>query len=430
MNAITRIRISGLVPGPRARGLLVYLSFVGLALAYFLLPMISDGGDSAKVLARIYSRHSEDIDQLRRAASAQISVTFRATASGAAPANNQPQSFEWTPVDPIIPPPQLSKVFSIDPLRDAVINALAQKGHFEPPSYTTPTKDGQVASGYYKFSSPDLSLSTVFIRWDRLILGLGVALAVGLTVFWGIPGRRPKDSNLASERADESSPVSVLRAHVLFIETRASALYARSTLLLTVGVLMAFMGIGVFYFSLPHFEELAASRVSYPFAVAGPIGPAGGPSPQVPQDAQLQRWPSASEIFWSNFAPSLPAVLRSAGVLLFIEAVAWFLLRQFRSLIEDYKQFTRIYLKRANYLAAFVLLSDTNAKPEARLIAAALIQEDLSGVLRSGETLEAIEKEKIDDKNPVLAIISSWLKRSATDAAAATKAKAVSDSTL
>ena len=45
--------------------------------------------------------------------------------------------------------------------------------------------------------------------------------------------------------------------------------------------------------------------------------------------------------------------IRPAGALIFIEAIAWFLLRQYRALIEDYKIFHRMYLKRANYLIAY-----------------------------------------------------------------------------
>jgi hypothetical protein len=397
---------------PKGRWALIYLLFVFLVLAYFLLPLLSDGGDADKIISRAVAQNAPDIGAFKSEITPNTKPIFRAVImSPALPA--EPGNLRWVQVDPNANPSRNIKTFTLDPIREATLN-FELAGFFAAPPEYEPTKDGEHSDGIYNYV-PLLSLQSVTIRWDRVILGIGVLLAVGLTLFWGVPNLlSPAVQNPEIQINDDVTSLGVLRGHVKIVENRANAIYGRSTLLLTVGVLMAFIGIGVFYFSLPpvpsvpRYEELSAPFVAQPNTV--------------------QKFTAPSDVFWSSVAPSLPRVLRSTGVLIFIEAIAWFLLRQYRSLIEDFKQFTRLYLKRANYLAAFVLLSDPDSTPESRVLAAALIQEDLSGVLRSGETLEAIEKEKIDDKNPIFTVLSTGLTRLGSGAKATPEANAIPES--
>jgi hypothetical protein len=100
-----------------------------------------------------------------------------------------------------------------------------------------------------------------------------------------------------------------------------------------------------------------------------------------------------------------PKIVRPTGVLIFVESIAWFLLRQYRALVEDYKWFYRLYLKRANYLAALRILSPNTMRPEEVFVAVSLIQEDLSRRLKSVETIESIEKLKPPEESPVTEIL-------------------------
>src|ERR1700730_1275815 len=97
---------------------------------------------------------------------------------------------------------------------------------------------------------------------------------------------------------------------------------------------------------------------------------------------------------------------RALGMLIFVETIAWFLLRQYRSLVEDYKWFYRLYLKRQNYLAALLITTEVGGAKDARTsISQALMAEDLSGQLRKGITTETLEGFKLIDENPATMMI-------------------------
>ena len=99
--------------------------------------------------------------------------------------------------------------------------------------------------------------------------------------------------------------------------------------------------------------------------------------------------------------------IRPTGALLFIEAIAWFLLNQYRALIEDYKSFHRMYLKRANYLISFRTLAKDSTLETRLLLVMSLLEEDFSGKLMSGETTESLETIKTVDQNPIFTLINS-----------------------
>jgi hypothetical protein len=155
------------------------------------------------------------------------------------------------------------------------------------------------------------------------------------------------------------TPVDLFAGEVEAAANRADGLFSRSTLLLAGGIIMAFIGVGIFYVTLPETKG----------------------------DETLTS-------YW-------PKVVRPTGVLIFVEAIAWFLLRQYRALVEDYKWFYRLYLKRANYLAAIRILGVENVRPEDTFVAVSLIQEDYSGRLKSGETTESLELLKLPEDSPV-----------------------------
>ena len=207
------------------------------------------------------------------------------------------------------------------------------------------------------------------LRWDRLILVIG-AILITVTIFATVR------NNIQSERpiiggADAQggaamhsrTSLELFSADVAATGLRAEALFSRSTLLLIGGIIMSFIGVAIFYVTLPETKG----------------------------DEQLSS-------YW-------PKVVRPTGVLIFLEAIAWFLLRQYRSLVEDYKWFYRLYLKRSNYLIACRLLSRDNIRPEDMFIATSLLQEDHSGRLRPGETTEAIESLKLPEESPISDII-------------------------
>ena len=102
--------------------------------------------------------------------------------------------------------------------------------------------------------------------------------------------------------------------------------------------------------------------------------------------------------------------IRPIGILIFIEAIAWFLLRQYRTLIEDYKSFHKMYLKRSNYLISYLILRKQDSAGSELPLVMSLLEEDLSNKLGAEETTEAIEIAKQPDTNPVFSLLSTVTK--------------------
>jgi hypothetical protein len=139
----------------------------------------------------------------------------------------------------------------------------------------------------------------------------------------------------------------------------ANALYDRSTLLIAGGIVMAFVGVGVFYATVPETADI------------------------------------------KSLSEYLPRAIRPTGILIFVEAIAWFLLRQYRVQIEDYKSFYRIYLRRANLLIALKTIASAGKDRAQMALAAAFLQDDQSGRLRQNETTETLAALAAVEPNPV-----------------------------
>lgn len=219
---------------------------------------------------------------------------------------------------------------------------------------------------------------TFKILYDQLVLWLGFLLITFASIKVLLPtiGRfyfgpilfDMADHSTEKINEDQESNTSVkaiFQKDVMASERRAESMFARATLLLTGGIIMAFVGIVIFYITLP-----------------------------------AQNVPESLTKYW-------PQLIRPTGVLVFIESVAWFLLRQYRSLIEDYKSFHRIHLKRANYLAAYILLESEEVTPEKMFLIASLINEDHSGKLQNGETTESLESNKQVITDPVSEVLET-----------------------
>lgn len=137
-------------------------------------------------------------------------------------------------------------------------------------------------------------------------------------------------------------------------------LNSRSLFLLSFGIFMAFIGMGIFYITLPQTNSI------------------------------------------NDINSFILAIVKPLFILLFIEAIAWFLLKQYRNLMEDFKHFYKIYLKRSNYKLSYYLLKeidDNSNKNKYETLINGLLSEDLSGKLYSGETTESLENKKMNDEN-------------------------------
>jgi hypothetical protein len=211
--------------------------------------------------------------------------------------------------------------------------------------------------------------------WARHVASVGNA-SDGLGT---LPDTQDKTAALLFE-------IEVARSHA-----RADILFNRSTLLLAGGIVMAFIGVIVFYLTLPETTPAAGKSITDATAT-------------VSQGATAVSHAASDASILSNYA--LHAI-RPTGVLIFLEAIAWFLLRQYRALIEDYKSFYRIYMKRTNYLAVLYLLKSVKVRKEDLVLITALLKEDLSGKLGKDETTETVQRLTQAEDSPVTEIIRS-----------------------
>lgn len=201
------------------------------------------------------------------------------------------------------------------------------------------------------------------IRYDNLILFSGIAVILmlvtwiftrprasvpdaGSSVSLGIPAPLSESAPGGEHRVVTAE--AFLSDQVQTAAAIANALYDRSTLLISGGIVMAFIGVGVFYATVPETADI------------------------------------------KSLSEYLPRVVRPTGILVFVEAIAWFLLRQYRVQIEDYKSFYRIYLRRANLLIALKTIASAGKDRAQLALAAAFLQDDQSGRLRKGETTETL----------------------------------------
>jgi hypothetical protein len=97
---------------------------------------------------------------------------------------------------------------------------------------------------------------------------------------------------------------------------------------------------------------------------------------------------------------------RSFALFLALEAIAWFLLRQYRFAINDFKQLFRMYTRRETHYLAFKVAEAgaVTSNPALAGIAATMLQEDYTGRLAKDETTEELEERKLVEENPVTSL--------------------------
>jgi hypothetical protein len=150
---------------------------------------------------------------------------------------------------------------------------------------------------------------------------------------------------------------------------RADEIFYRSTIVLIGGVAMAFIGVAVFYFSVRE--------------VRGDIG--GGAL--------------AIEI------------LRPGAMLLFLEAVAWFLLNQYRLQSNDYRAYHDRLAKRTELLAAMHVLRGNGTNENREKLLSSLLAPLGETTLRTGETTPSLESERLSAANPMFDVVRDLIKK-------------------
>lgn len=202
---------------------------------------------------------------------------------------------------------------------------------------------------------------TVIISYERLVLFIGamvILLASGYLLLFQSVSERDSSAPFDPEVAGE--PLTVLCAAIDVSAQNSLTLLRRSTYLLVSGIAVSFVGIAVFFVAFPGGGLVAATGL--------------------PGEVTI-------------------GALRAFGMLVFVEAIAWFLLRQYRTLLDDQKWALRQQMRRTNVLAALALV-DTNEDSRHALVQS-LLNEDYRGILEPNQSTETLERGKAADGNDV-----------------------------
>lgn len=236
-----------------------------------------------------------------------------------------------------------------------------------------------------------------FVAVSVVVLGS----ATRLSIWQPLSAIQTNDSDEAA-RVVEDPVEAVLRQESDSAASLAASLNSRSLLMLGMGLVMAFVGVAIFYLTLPSdLGSGGAASITVSGEVSGDVSVAAAKGEKAENSLAMSYLLSA---------------IRPTAMLIFIEAIAWFLLRQYRALVEDYKAFHRAYLKRVNYLVAYLAATraETKAAEEngyALAVIASMLSDDLSGKLREGETTEALEAMRMDENNPVFGFFKTAMEQ-------------------
>lgn len=274
-----------------------------------------------------------------------------------------------------------------DPGQTVKLNGNVNVSSFVAMDVTVYVKSSdQKATFRPKVEMTDVESGPLQLRYDRIVLFLGtlsifVLMVLTLSSEQSSAIKAVRAVNTKQGSDDEETDLFghtaelFLEKEVYYAQKRTEDLFSRSTLLLACGIVMAFVGVIIFYITLP--------------------------------EVSLENW---------NLKNYLAQIIRPTGVLIFVEAIAWFLLRQYRNLIEDYKVFHKMYLKRSNYLIVLKTLKTKNAPDADLIMVTSLLSEDLTGKLVAGETTESLENKKLKENNPVFDIVRQLVDRNSTSA--------------
>lgn len=253
-------------------------------------------------------------------------------------------------------------------------------------------------AGYTEAHKGDLLLSPS-LWWPAIGLSLFMIAVLCRTLFGSWPLRalvwgpdtmlQSRDGMLArlnrelvdyalSPQSGGHTPHNRSRAYLVAMTERSELVsehsLRRATVLVCCGVLIGAIGVSYFYLT-------ATKDVS---------SPAGS---------------SAGVILADNFAYRLPRMT----ILIFIEVLAGFFLKQYRTALEDFRYYETIARRRESIIAALLLHEEFGNDDDVRELSKELIKVPGITVLKQGETTPALESAKLAE-NEFITLISQLTK--------------------
>lgn len=178
------------------------------------------------------------------------------------------------------------------------------------------------------------------------------------------------------QRTPRHRALAALQQQALSSRQIADNLYRRSGVYLIVGGLIAFSGLGFFY-TQTSIEQTKKASVPVSLQKGVPVG------------SQVSE--TASSTLLLRFAELAPRF----GILFFIELIAFFFLRQYRSALDEFRHFEALKRHREELVPLLHLIEDSDYKDQIIELVMAKHYFSAAGTLAAGETTELLETRKL-----------------------------------
>ena len=212
-----------------------------------------------------------------------------------------------------------------------------------------------------------------------------------------------KTSDDRSEQPAENRDFLHTDITLLYLQSLAKAsqqiaekLYLRAGVYLLIGVLVAFSGLAFFYYQQAQQTPLSLIAVASGLKITAEqqlTTPATTPT-ATPATTPTTRESTGS---LDNLLRTLPRF----GILFFIETIAFFFLRQYRTAMDEYRYFEAIKRRREENFVLLCLLASENPLDLTKFPQQASFYSDV-GALAQGQTTELLESRKLSKDETAL----------------------------
>ncbi|HDX9683735.1 hypothetical protein [Bacillus cereus] len=170
-----------------------------------------------------------------------------------------------------------------------------------------------------------------------------------------------EQSNKKDDKVEDKEEIHILLQYVIEANSLANKIYNRAGVYLLVGCLIAFGGILIFY------------------------SPIFGDALSVKQETSML----------SIVISYIPRF----GAMIFIEVIAFFFLKQYKIMMEEFRYYERIKRRRQDNFAVFNLVKEFNEESDLKKILENCKFEESNSRLLNGETTEVLEVSKQADND-------------------------------
>ena len=168
-----------------------------------------------------------------------------------------------------------------------------------------------------------------------------------------ILSRQKNNKNNNANVSDQGSPEDLLISYSVSSMKIAESLYSRSKVYLFIGAIIALAGVTFFYYR------------------------------------------TQNQLAEKEFLENLTSLAPQFGILFFIEFVAFFFLRQYRTGMDDFRYFEAIQRRREELLVLIKLIKESNRKIDPMQLLKEQNFYSSTGKLATGETTEHLEARKL-----------------------------------